>query len=40
MVAIGLRCSPDWLCDGIAYFFGLMFIALVVGLIWQIYRQR
>ncbi|WP_276612555.1 hypothetical protein [Nitrincola alkalilacustris] len=40
MVQIGLKCSPVWLCDAISWFFGLMFLLAVVGLVVIIIREH
>lgn len=40
MFDFGLGCSPDWVCDGISYGFGLLGLGLLGWLAWSIWRSR
>ncbi len=40
MIQIGMSCSPDWLCDMIAWGFGLLFVVIVISVVREIIRSR
>lgn len=38
-IQIGMRCAPDWLCQGIGWVLAITVILLLLGLIKVIIRQ-
>lgn len=38
-IQIGMSCDPQWLCDGIEIFLGLLILAATFGLLSVIRRE-